>query len=98
MTTEPSIEMYEAALRPRHPSRLWVVVIALFVCSAFAFMCACAVAIAHEASQAYAAKACAQSGGTWTGVGCEVPSVNITVTPRSASAPDRGPLLGPGGA
>lgn len=100
MSSSPdSIEMYAAALSP-HPKRGWVVAIVFLVCVTISFLGACLVAIAHEAGQGYAAKACADSGGTWGHGSCDVPAINIQVVPRGRAneGPAASPLNGPGGA
>jgi hypothetical protein len=79
-------EIY-AALRPRPPRRTAFVVCFALACASVSWLGFCAVQCAQVAGRAYAAKACAMSGGVWTFDTCAVPQINIEIVPRGPAEP-----------
>lgn len=72
----------------RKPSRL-PGAFAVVVCAALcAWLGWCAVLVAQCARDAYACKACVETGGTWARGACEVPAVNIQIVPRGPAGAD----------
>ncbi len=90
------LDAYEAVLRLK-PNRTWVVLCVWAACACVAWLGWCAVSVVHEYALSQAAKACGEAGNAWTGTGCAVPEVHITLTPKTSAKPES-PLLGPGGA
>lgn len=72
-------DVYAAALRPRRKFAPTLMVFA--ACVLAGWLGWCGVLIAQAARDAYAAKACAMSGGTWSYGNCRVPQINIEIVP-----------------
>jgi hypothetical protein len=80
-------DVYAALRTPRRKYGPTLMVFA--ACGLAGWLGWCGVLVAQAARDAYAAKACANSGGTWNYGNCSVPTINIEIVPR-------GPVAEPG--
>jgi hypothetical protein len=87
-------DVYAALRTPRRKYGPTLMVFA--ACGLAGWLGWCGVLVAQAARDAYAAKACANSGGTWNYGNCSVPTINIEIVPRGpVIEPEPGPTRQP---